>query len=88
MLDAADVNISTSSVSLTARDLRLVSDNTLAAIADAGNANPDHAFRYDASLGGHVFNLSTRGLRSGQYVLSFYFGAERSFFYTVQFEVK
>jgi hypothetical protein len=40
------------------------------------------------SGGGYIFNLSTKGLAPGQYVLSFYVGSERSFFYTVKFEVK
>jgi hypothetical protein len=48
--------------------------------------------RYDSTLGGsgggYIFNLSTRRLAPGQYVLSFYVGSERSFFYTVKFEVK
>ena len=74
------------------RDLRLMSGNTLAPIEDSGNANPDYTFRYDPTLGGagggYIFNLSTKGLASGQHVLSFYVGSERSFFYTVKFEVK
>lgn len=51
-----------------------------------------YTFRYDSVLGGtgggYIFNLSTRGSRSGQYVLSFYAGSDQSFFYTVRFEVK
>ena len=66
--------------------------NTLAPIDDSGNANPDYGFRYDSTLGGtgggYIFNLSTKGLASGQYVLSFYVGSDRSFFYTVRFEVR
>lgn len=69
-----------------------MSGNTTAPVVDSGNANPDYTFRYDATLGGtgggYIFNLSTKGLASGQYVLSFYVGSERSFFYTVKFEVK
>ena len=64
----------------------------MAPIVDSGNANPDYTFRYDATLGGvgggYIFNLSTKGLASGQYVLSFYAGSDHSFFYTVKFEVK
>jgi hypothetical protein len=74
------------------RDLRLISNNTSATVIDAGNANPDYNFRYDPTLGGtgggYIFNLSTKGLRSGQYVLTFYAGSDHSFFYTVKFEVK
>ena len=88
VLSASDSNLSSSTLTLTARDLRLFSGNTLAPLTDSGNANPDYAFRYDSSLGGYIFNLSTKGLRPGQYVLSFYVGTERSFFYTVKFEIK
>jgi DNA polymerase III, alpha subunit (gram-positive type) len=38
--------------------------------------------------GGYIFNLSTKELASGQYLLSFYVGSDHSFFYTVKFEVK
>ncbi len=75
-----------------ARDLRLMSGNTTAPVVDSGNANPDYTFRYDSTLGGagggYIFNLSTKSLAAGQYVLSFYVGSDRSFFYTVKFEVK
>jgi hypothetical protein len=39
-----------------------------------GNANPDHDFRFDSSLGptgGYIFNLSTKGLSPGTYRLLF-----------------
>ena len=35
----------------------------------AGDANPNDLFRYDASLGGYIFNLSTAGLSAGTYTL-------------------
>ena len=38
---------------------------------DAGNANPDNAFRYDATLGGYIYNLSTKGLTQGTWKLTF-----------------
>jgi hypothetical protein len=90
--NASNVNVSSANTSLVTRDLRLMSGNTLASIEDSGNSNPDYTFRYDSTLGGsgdgYIFNLSTKGLAPGQYVLSFYVGSERSFFYTVKFEVK
>jgi hypothetical protein len=92
ILNASNGNTSSSSTALVARDLRRLSSNTTAPVVDSGNANPDYTFRYDATLGGtgggYIFNLSTKGLASGQYVLSFYVGNDRSFFYTVKFEVK
>jgi len=40
---------------------------TQVAIQDAGNADPGNLFRYDAALGGYIFNLSTKGLGAGTY---------------------
>ena len=92
LLSASNSNISSSGTALVARDLRLMSGNTTAPVLDSSNSNPDYTFRYDATLGdtggGYIFNLSSKGLASGQYVLSFYVGNVRSFFYTVKFEVK
>jgi hypothetical protein len=92
LLNASNGNLSSSANALVARDLRRLSSNTTAPVVDSGNANPDYAFRYDPTLGGtgggYIFNLSAKGLASGQYVLSFYAGSDRSFFYTVKFEVK
>ena len=92
LLSASNSNISSSGTALVARDLKLLSGNTTAPIVDSGNANPDYTLRYDPTLGGsgggYIFNLSSKALASGQYVLSFYAGTDRSFFYTVKFEVK
>jgi len=38
--------------------------------------------------GGYVFNLSTKALSAGTYVLSFYAGSNHTFFYTVEFEIR
>ncbi len=51
---------------------------------DAGQANPDLNFRYDASLAGYVFNMKTTGLAAGQYLLDFQAGGET---YSVAFRV-
>ena len=65
---------------------------SIPSIVDSGNANADFNFRYDFTLGGsgggYIFNLSTKRLASGQYLLSFYAGNDPSFFYTLKFEVK
>ena len=42
-----------------------------AAVEDSGNANADGNFRYDASLQGYIFNLSTVGLAIGTWELQF-----------------
>lgn len=38
-------------------------------MSDAGHSNPGGFFRFDLTLGGYVFNLSTRGLKPGAYQL-------------------
>lgn len=88
LLNANGNNISSTATALTTRGLRLIGSNTSSGVIDAGNANPDGNFRYDAALQGYIFNLTTKGLTSGQYVLSLYAGSDHSFFYTVKFEVK
>jgi hypothetical protein len=40
-------------------------------VEDAGNANPDLGFRYDAELGGYIFNLKTTVLATGTWELRF-----------------
>ena len=55
---------------------------------EIGSANtPDNNFRYDATLAGFIFNLSTKGLTSGTWVLSFTVGADPTP-KTVRFDIK
>lgn len=70
LTDAAGHNLSSPNILLTA--LRLVRVNadgsrTQVTLEDAGGANPGNLFRYDAELGGYIFNLSTKGLGAGAY---------------------
>jgi hypothetical protein len=61
------------------------------AVEDAGNANPDSNFRYDATLGpsgGYIFNLKTSGLGTGGYMLTFTASGASSSSYSVGFGVK
>ena len=92
IVDANAVNQSSALLVVQAMSVVLVSTNSSRTPEDSGNSNPDLNFRYDATLGGagggYIYNLSTRGLSSGQYVWSFYAGSDHSFFYTVKFEVK
>lgn len=52
-----------------------------------GQANADGPFRYDAMLGGYIFNLSTAGLSSGTWELQFRVAGE-SAVYGIRFDVK
>ena len=91
LLNAGNANASAASVPLTARSVRLIGGTTVVTVTDAGNANPDSNFRYDSTVGGtggYIFNLSTKGLSAGRYVLSFYAGTERAFFYSVEFQLR
>lgn len=57
---------------------------------DAGNANPDNGFRYDSTLGGtggYIFNLSTKGLTTGTYNLTFKAGSD-PVMHKAQFQAK
>lgn len=77
LTDAAGKNVSSSSIDLTAVRLERVNvdgTTTQVSLQDAGNSNPGNLFRYDASLGGYIFNLSTKGLGAGAY--NFFWTAE------------
>lgn len=74
LCDAAGQNVSRVDVALTALDVVKLSNEASSDVEDAGNANPDDDFRFDASLGGtggYIFNLKTTGLTTGTYVLRF-----------------
>jgi autotransporter adhesin len=75
-----------SSLTVHAFDVVKVSDSASTAVVDAGNANPDFDFRYDAALAGYIFNLKTTGLGTGTYRLYFTVGGSAVHFAT--FEVR
>jgi hypothetical protein len=67
-------NHSSPNITLTARGVALIATGDTGPAEDAGNANPDQAFRYDPSLAGYIFNLKTTGLQMGIYGLTFTVG--------------
>jgi hypothetical protein len=69
--DASRANLSRRDLSVTAFEVRPVASTVVGTLDDSGNANPDCGFRYDASLAGYIFNLSTRGLVPGAWELRF-----------------
>lgn len=90
LCDANGSNLSLPSVLVTATAITRVSDNAPGLLEDAGDANPDNNFRYDSTLGatgGYIFNLSTRGLSTGTYRLSFAAGSDPTT-HSVEFQVK
>jgi len=61
LCDANNNNVSSASIAVTA----------LNSPGDSGKANPGDMFRYDPTLGGYIYNLSTKGLSSGTHTLNF-----------------
>jgi hypothetical protein len=87
LLDQNGANVSSSLVTVSAKRLTLSSSSTNAVLQDSGNANPDRNFRYDAALGGYVFNLSTKQLEAGTYQLTFRAAGDANL-HTVTFQVR
>jgi hypothetical protein len=88
LLDGSNANVSSSNNSLIVRGLTRIGDATALTVSDSGNANPDSVFRYDSTLHGYIFNLSTKGLVAGTYVLSFYEANNSAFLYTATFQAR
>jgi hypothetical protein len=76
LCDGSGNNLSAPSIVVHALGVTRVSTNTPATLDDTGNANPDFDFRYDATISGYVFNLSTRGYATGTYDLNFTAGSD------------
>jgi hypothetical protein len=78
---ASGENLSSASVILNATAVVMLSTTAEGVVEDAGQANPDSNFRYDASLGssgGYIFNLQTKGLGRGTYEVRFTAGTSPS----------
>ncbi|HLM58273.1 MAG TPA: pectinesterase family protein [Pyrinomonadaceae bacterium] len=91
VLDAATgANASSSGLALAVRGLTPAAGGNLLAASDAGGANAGGLFRFVGSSdgGSYLYNLSTKGLAPGRYTLSFYVGNDRSFFRSIQFDVR
>jgi len=72
LCDADGRNLSSPTLTITVTGLTKRDGSAASALAeDAGNANPDSAFRYDAGLPGYIYNLSARGLSRGTWELRF-----------------
>ena len=88
LCDAAGNNLSSPSLVLHAVDLiKLDGTVTTTAVEDAGQANPDWDFRYDADLAGYIYNLSTGSLTTGTWQLLFTVNGGQTV-YGADFDVK
>jgi len=90
LCDASGADASSSSVVVTATALTQISTGVPGAVKASGNSNPDNNFRFDSTLGtsgGYIYNLSTEGLTTGTYALSFT-AANDPVVHMVQFQVR
>ncbi|HJU12108.1 MAG TPA: hypothetical protein VJ728_14585, partial [Candidatus Binataceae bacterium] len=90
LCDASNNDASSSSVIVHAVSLVQSSTSASELVQSSGSANPDNDFRYDNTLGstgGYIFNLSTRGLSTGSYALTFTAGADPTM-HTLVFQVR
>jgi hypothetical protein len=71
LCDASRTNLSRPDLAVTAFEVRPVSSAVVGVLDDSGSANPDFGFRYDASLAGYIYNLSTQRLAPGAWELRF-----------------
>jgi hypothetical protein len=87
LVDASGTNVSSPSTVVHAVSVIQISSQASTNFGDSGNANPDFDFRYDASLGGYIFNLQTTGFGTGSYLLRFVAGNSPTI-YSVGFQVR
>jgi microsomal dipeptidase-like Zn-dependent dipeptidase len=85
LCNASGVNVSRPSIALQATTITRISSSVSGIPDDSGNANPDNAFRYDASA--YIYNLSTRGYLPGTYNLSFTASGDPTT-HTVRFQLR
>jgi TolB protein len=86
LTNAGGANVSSPSLALTALGTTRISTNAAGVPEDAGNSNPDSGFRYDAGIGGYIYNLKTKGYAPGTYVLTFRVAGDPAA-HTVQFRI-
>lgn len=86
--DHSGNNVSSAELLVHATGIRQVSTLADGPLQDAGNANADNNFRYDAQLAGYIFNYKTATYMQGTYEMYFTVGGEEATTYKVGFEVK
>ena len=87
LTDASGNNVSSPDVVVHAIGVTVASSGASAPLLTAGDANPGLDFRYDASLGGYIFNLKLTGYTPGTYSLHFTVGDDPAI-YSAGFQVR
>jgi hypothetical protein len=88
-LELTDVNgtdLSSAGTTVQAVSLQ-ASDGTTQTLSSRGNANTNGYFRYDAALGGYIFNLDTSRLAADTYTLFYNVGNDPTL-YSLTFVVR
>jgi hypothetical protein len=88
LCDANGNNLSSSSIVVHATGITKVDNTASGVLDDSGNANPDYDFRYDPTLGGYIYNLSTKSLTTGTWKVAFTVGGDSEPGYLLQFDVR
>jgi len=92
LCNASGANLSASTIVVRAVSVQLQSTDAPGVLADPSNANPDNDVRFDGSLAGYIYNLSTKALASGTWRLTFTAqdapGSASSQTYSTTFQVK
>lgn len=90
LCDDVGSDVSSSLMTLHATGIVLTSTSVAGDVQAPGNANPDNDFQFDPTLGssgGYRFNLSTKGLTTGSYILNFVVTGD-SHIYAAPFQVR
>jgi hypothetical protein len=85
--DAGGVNLSSAGVTVNSIGLVKLDNSASSTVDNASAATADTNFRYDASLGGYIFNLKTTGLTTGTWALRFTTSGD-GVVHTVQFDIR
>jgi hypothetical protein len=87
LVDANGVNVSSATTVLHAVSVIQIGSQASGILDQTGNSTSDLDFRYDQSVVGYIFNVSTKGYTTGTYQLRFTAGSGPTI-YSVQFQVR
>ncbi len=87
LTDANGNNLSSAGTVLHAVSVVQIGSQASTMLEDAGNSNPDFDFRFDQDSASYVYNLQTKGYRTGTYQLNFIAGSG-AVIYSVRFQVR
>lgn len=87
LLDANGLNVSSAGTIVHAVSVVQIGSQASTTVEDAGSSNPDFDFRFDQESASYIFNLRTKGYRTGTYQLNFIAG-NGAVLYSVRFQVR